>query len=313
MSRVFVGGSWAYSPAEVFTSYRPRFHADPWFQTQRSRLVAWAERAEPETPTAAYKTMFAVCQFARFARDREIPLEPERLFTPENVEWYISTELSTRNEHSRSTQRAALRLVGRAITRRAAWPPADPRYKKPTAAEPYSATEQHHLISLSDIQATERRRRACRGAVCLGLGAGLRGPELERVRGSDVERRDGLVVVHVCGDRERVVPVRRQHAGEVLRLAFDYPDEPLLGPFKPHQRDPLSRIKSLLEIPSWSPPLELRRLRTTWMVAVLNEGIGLADFADAAGVTDLRFTHLLPHLTRKEPADVARRLAGTTA
>jgi hypothetical protein len=313
VSRAYVGGVWAHTTDEVYARYRPRFCDERWFVAAREQLIGWARSVNAATPTAAYKNTMYVCQFARFAHKHDIPLEPEVLFTPENVEWYVQTELTEHGEHSRSTQRGSLRLVGRTITRRVAWPPPETRFPKPAAAEPYSSLEQHRLISLADIQATERRRRACRGAVRLGLGGGFRGPELERITGADVEQRDDLVMVHVRGDRERTVPIRREHAHDVLELAFEHPEEPLLGPFKPHQRDPFSRIKALLEIPSWAPPLEVRRLRATWMVSVLNEDIQLATFVDVAGVTDFRFTHLLPHLHRKDTSEVARALAGHTA
>ncbi|MDT0212059.1 hypothetical protein [Curtobacterium sp. BRD11] len=312
MSRAFVGGSWAYTVEEVFERYRPRFAHEPWFVDARETLVGFARRTNPTTPTAAYKTVLSSCKMGRFAHHHGIPLDPEMLFTPENVEWYVATELRNHGEHSRGTQRAALREIGRHVTRRAGWTSPDPRYQRASIAEPYSAAEQHALCSLAPKQRTERRRRALEGIVRLGLGAGLRGTEMEAVAAADFERRDRLLFVHVRGPRSRTIPIRRAHQVALLQLLNDYPSGPLLGPFTPDQRNPLSRIKSLLEIPAeWAPPLELRRLRATWMVEVLNADIQLSTFADAAGITDLRFAHLLPHLTpRKDPGLIAATLAG---
>ncbi|MFZ6990409.1 hypothetical protein ACO0E1_00830 [Curtobacterium sp. RRHDQ66] len=311
MSRVFVSGVWVHTADEAIDRYRPRFAAEPWFTDAHPTLISWVRQAQPQNPTAAYRYILSTCYFARFGARNDLPIDAETLFTPENVDWYTSTALADHGEHSRSTQRAALREVGRAITRRAGWKSPEPQFQKPATAEPYSSAQRADLMGLVDLQPSPGLTRLMSGMLACGFGAGLRGPEMERVTAADVERRGPLVALHIMGPRARTVPVRRQDAETILRLAFDHPDEPLLGPFKPHQRDPVSRAKRRLDLPPWAPPLETRRLRATWMVDVLNEDIQLSTFAAAAGITDLRFAGLLPHLkTRKDPEVVAATLAG---
>ncbi len=64
----------------------------------------------------------------------------------------------------------------------------------------------------------ERRRRAA-GLVCLGAGAGLIRGDLREVRGTDVARRSGGVVVTVRGARPRTVPVLARYHARLLAAA----------------------------------------------------------------------------------------------
>jgi integrase len=75
------------------------------------------------------------------------------------------------------------------------------------AKAPYSAAEIAGFLALADAQPTAGRRMRAAGLVCLGAGGGLIGADLRKVRGSDVLRRSGGVIVQVTGRRPRVVPV----------------------------------------------------------------------------------------------------------
>jgi integrase len=311
VSRAYVAGRWAYSATEAISWYRPRFHEEQWYQQVRALLEELVTAIRPPTPAAAYKSMVAVSYFVRFMREQDAPMDVERLFTPENVDWYVAVYLREHGEHSRSTQRGALEQIGRTATRRAKWKPDRPQFAKTAAAQPYTNTHLNEYFSLSTQQRTEARCRTFQGILVGALGSGLRGQELQALSAADIDREGQLVFIRIHGDRARRVPVRREYSYALLQLALEYPEGPLLGRFREHQKNPLSAMKSHLELHDDTPPLEFRRLRATWMVTVLNEDIQLATFAQIAGITDLRISHLLPYLTtRKDAGTIASIVAG---
>jgi hypothetical protein len=57
------------------------------------------------------------------------------------------------------------------------------------------------------------------GRVCLGVGAGLIRADLRTVRGSDIARRSGGVIVQVNGNRPRAVPVLAHYHEPLLASA----------------------------------------------------------------------------------------------
>lgn len=311
VSRAWVGGAWVYSADEVIDRYRSvHAHESTWAK-QNAFVRPLVAALRLRTPTAAYKAMVAASDYVRWLSAQDVPLDAEAVFTPENVEWYCATQLQRLGEHSRSTKRGALRQIGRASTRRAAWSPPDTRFAKPLAAEPYCTDERRGLRCLVPVQPTEARRRFFAGVLGLGFGFGLRGVEMRYVHASDLFERRGALHVRVRGERARTVPARAALTQSLLQLALEYPEGPLLGPYRDEQKAPMSRMKARLIIPDNAPALSLRRLRTSWMVDVLNDGVPLGDFAAAAGATDLRLGSLLPHLHRKDTAAVIAQLTGT--
>lgn len=312
--QVYLAGRWVGDIDEAIEAYQPAFAAEQWYVQARPYLNELVRLARPSNAVSARNQIQALSYAARFANEREQPLVAESFLSPAFVDWYLEISMTEHGAHSKSTHRAALTAIGTAATTRAPWTKPRPRYPRANDALPYSPSEVSDYMALVDKQKTRRRSRLLEGLLALGIGAGLRGTEMTRVWARHVHREDDFTVIHVPGDSSRTVPFRRRFAPVVNQMALDHEAEPLLGPFREDQRDPLSRMKSLLHIPDYAPPLELRRLRATWMVQVLNEDVQLATFAEAAGVTDLRFTALLPYLTTRKDRDAEYLgLAGSTS
>ncbi len=117
--------------------------------------------------------------------------------------------------------RRTLRTNLRFLARRAvpALAPADAPLPRERSKAPYSAAEISGYLALADAQPTTARRMRAAGLVCLGAGAGLIRSDLRGVRGSDITRRSGGVVVEVRGRRPRVVPVLARYHDLLLASA----------------------------------------------------------------------------------------------
>ena len=91
--------------------------------------------------------------------------------------------------------RTNLRFIGRRVVPHLY--PADLPLPRDRAKAPYSAAEIGGYLALADAQPTAGRRMRAAGLVCLGAGAGLIRGDLREVRGSDVARRSGGVIVAI--------------------------------------------------------------------------------------------------------------------
>ena len=115
---------------------------------------------------------------------------------------------------ARRTLRTNLRFLARAVVPQLV--PADAPLPRERAKAPYAPAEIDGYLALADAQPTAARRMRAAGLVCLGAGAGLIRSDLRQVRGTDVTRRSGGVVVQVRGRRPRVVPVLARYHEPLL-------------------------------------------------------------------------------------------------
>jgi hypothetical protein len=149
---------------------------------------------------------------------------------------------------------------------------------------PYSKAEMKALRADAARQSTPRRRRAVTALILLGAGAGLDGRWARKVRGTDVARVHGVVVVRVGEPRARGVPVLKEFEEELLRLARDAGDEYVVGGHTTH-RNRTNEIAARFEDGHDHPKLEPKRLRSTWIVTHLTIGTRLPELLEAAGTS----------------------------
>jgi hypothetical protein len=120
--------------------------------------------------------------------------------------------------------------------------------------------------------------------VCLGAGAGLAGADLREVRGTDLARRCGGVLVEVRGPRPRSVPVLGRYHSPLLAAAAFSGSRLIIGGRVPARRNLTYPVTAALAGGTGLPRLEGSRLRSTWLRDCA-EILGLATFMHAAGIT----------------------------
>jgi len=126
------------------------------------------------------------------------------------VEAFLTIGCSTLRAHSLGTYRSTLRRRGSFPTSRQF--PASP------APLPYSERDLAALWSRARSQASRARVHNATVLLAAMVGAGLRPREVAHLRGSDVRRLKGRVLVRVRG-ASRLVPVRDPDAGVLVALA----------------------------------------------------------------------------------------------
>jgi integrase len=183
---------------------------------------------------------------------------------------------------TRRTLRTNLRFLARAVV--PALLPADAPLPRERARAPYSPAEIDGYLALAAAQPAAARRMRAAGLICLGAGAGLIRADLRNVRGTDVSRRSGGVIVTVGGRRPRVVPVLARYHQPLLASTAFAGTGLVTGGTDPHRGNITNPLVTALAGGTGLPRLDTSRLRATWLAdcAAL---IGLPAFMHAAGIT----------------------------
>jgi hypothetical protein len=183
---------------------------------------------------------------------------------------------------TRRTLRTSLRFLARRVVPGLA--PADAPLPREHARAPYSPAEIAGYLALADAQPAVARRMRASGLVCPGAGAGLIRAGLRDVRGSDVIRRPGGMVVQVRGARPRAVPVLARYHDRLLASAAFAGQALVTGGTDPARRNLTTPLVTALAGGTGLPRLDTSRLRATWLAECAGLP-GLATFLHAAGIT----------------------------
>ncbi len=265
--------------------------------------------AAPDTVNRAKAYLFAASRLGAFAETVGLELACDVVLHPSVIERCCTPGVTTMSPATRRTVRTNLRAIARAT---GATGPRSAALSRERAKPPYSLAEIACYLTLADTQPTEARRMRASALVCLSAGAGLVGADLKGVRGTDVERRAGGVVVEVrAGRRPRTVPVLARYHVRLLAAAAWAGGRLLIGGTSPGRRNVTTPLTSSLAGGADLPRVDIARLRATWLCCVA-EMIGLRAFLDAAGITcSQRLGDLLAGLEVPDDARAVAMLSGT--
>jgi integrase len=253
----------------------------------------------------AKNLLWAAGKLADYAASLGLELTPPVVLHPSVAERFTRCAPGLSGA-ARRTLRTNLRFIGRRVVPQLY--PADLPLPRERAKQPYPAAEIAGFLALAGAQPTAERRMRAAGLICLGAGAGLIRADLRDVRGSDVVRRSGGVVVTVRGARARTVPVLARYQGRLLAAARFAGDGLVCGGAVHGRRNLTGRLTASLDGGGGLPRLDTSRLRATWL-ADCGELLGLATFMRAAGIScSQRLGDLVAGLESAGEAEAVRLL-----
>jgi len=262
-------------------------------------------RTAPERRERAKCLLWAAGKLADYAMPLGLEAVPEVLLHPSTAERFTRCAPGLSGV-ARRTLRTNLRFIGRRVVPQ--FYPQDAPLPRERAKAPYGPAEIAGFLALADAQPTAERRVRAAGLVCLGAGAGLIRGDLRDVRGADVARRSGGVVVIVRGARPRTVPVLARYHARLLAAAESAGAGLVCGGADPGRRNLTNQLVRALDGGGGLPRLDTSRLRATWL-ADCGELLGLATFMAAAGIScSQRLGDLVAGLEPGGEADAVRLL-----
>jgi hypothetical protein len=266
-------------------------------------LLGTAVMAPREVPRA--RSVLAL--LARSAAGQGIPVSPAWLLDYDVVEAFCVRGCAGRASSTRGTYRSVLYQLAvsvHGVRGRRGTP-----FAGAGALAPYSGPERAELAGVAAAQRGPARRASALAMVVFGIGAGLRPGELTALRGGDVARVRGRVVVQVTSGRApRVVPVRPRYAGRALRLARAAGGEFVFcpGPADRAYKNFVNVFAARLARDPDAPALSMSRARSSFLCDHLATGTPLPVLLEVAGIAEAeslaRYARHVPGLSSSKAA-----------
>jgi hypothetical protein len=266
-------------------------------------------QAAPARRERAKNLLWAAGKLASWAAGLGLDLVPEVLLHPSVIERFTAHAPGLTGV-TRRTLRTNLRFLARAVVPQLL--PADLPLPRERARAPYAPAEIGGYLALAGAQPTIARRMRATGLVCLGAGAGVIRADLRAVRGTDICRRSGGVIVQVRGARPRVVPVLARYHDFLLASAEFAGDQLVTGGADPGRHNITTPLITALAGGTGLPKLDTSRLRATWLAEVARQ-LGLATFLHAAGIScSQRLGDITATLDPADEEQAVRLLGGSS-
>ena len=292
-------------PPAPHYDYTPKMPAEHWNAIEDfvRRVV---QRTAPLTAYSEKQLYPAASRLALFAwATAGLPLEDDVVFDPGVIERFTRAELATYSHAGRNTIRARLRRMSEALL----GDEARGRFRalgKAESSRPYTDADVASLLSWAAAQQETERQTSASALLALGLGAGLTGQEIIRLRVEDISEDADGVVVSVTGDGARDVPVL--HQWETFLLERKRFVGPIGWAFRSGQRG--GNVNLVTDFASRRPapavPLQARRMRATWLSDHLTAGTPLGALLPAAGLESAEALDRVLQATFPLDPDLAR-------
>jgi hypothetical protein len=248
-------------------------------------------------PYAPGKIMTPLAQLVAWAETQGVPLDPRTLLDQATIERFALTANGDRDlvANSRRTRLSMLRRASEALLldQLGQRPPVR-LSAAPSPFAPYGPLDiADWLIWAQHLRSALQRRNASI-LLSLGLGCGLAPEDIAELRGEHIERGpSGRAFVHVPGRRQRTVLCRYAYEDLLLTQAQRIGSQEWV--FRPDwdnrtskhlysgwaERFPRATGHDTREI------LQPQRLRTTWIVDLLDHEIHIAVVLRASGLSTL--------------------------
>jgi integrase len=204
------------------------------------------------------------------------------IFSPPVIDRFTSQGLPQYTKAGRNTMRSRLRRMADVLLGDEREPDRERPMGNSDTVRPYSQAEIAALYSWATGQPDGERYSSAMTLLALGLGAGLTGSEIARLKIGDIQVDDKGVIVHVAGTRPRDVPVLREWEGMLLERVTGR-DAGSWAFREGREGENRNLVTDFAARSRGEVGLQARRMRATWIVHHLDAGTPLAALLVAAG------------------------------
>lgn len=213
-----------------------------------------------------------------------VDLSAEVILAPETLDAFVADGCAHLASGTGQNYRHSLRRVGEAVVGPPMYPPRPLPLSQSDQVRPYSRSDERSLAGWARGLPTPRMRNGAVALLGLGLGAGLQSGEMELADASWINTTEAGLTIVVPGRRARRVPVVAAWEWAVRDALDRSGDGPLFA--RTGTAAKRKRVSVFTEnLPRYgAPKLSVQRMRVTWVVGRLDDGVPLNVLAAAAGV-----------------------------
>ncbi|KGJ72346.1 hypothetical protein GY21_15935 [Cryobacterium roopkundense] len=286
---------------EVIIRFRPQLSAQQWDAVREFTIIT-AINMKPRTFETVRRMMTMTGRFNAWVwATAGTTLTVERVYTQNNVYRYLQERLPKHSETHRWGVARQLGTIAEALAENTIT-----RFPTPHAnrRRPFSIAEVASMHSWAASLTTDLKRQNAQALLGLAGGAGLRANEIIDLRLGDIDIVDGRLFVTVPGKNPRRVPVRHPWNRTLLRSLAGRSD-PMEYVFRGYRFEEYRprAIQTFLTDHPGRVRATLTRLRATWIVAQIDNGLPLPILMALAGFSTTGC--LDKHLVHARPLDIA--------
>lgn len=301
-------GALAPEVREAIEKYRPVALSETQWAALRDLVLRLVVGYRPPSPVSTRNVATIVVSFLTWVwdlpdrPDPAAPPTPEELLSAPLEEAFIRRRVDDPGAPTGSvgTERSVLRRCLRSLDADAV----DVVLNHTPVAPPYTPDQCEQFAMVALAQNTVARERNACYLIGLSLGAGLAPEDYRAVRCADITEQhttDGTTYLTVTVTRagaSRTVPIRSAYEPLVrraLELSTDLPSDALVLGGKATKRNVTESARREILTARGPLDLEVNRLRTTWLFALMNAQVPLRELLQMAGLRSPRtLTNLLP-------------------
>lgn len=296
--------------------YVPDLEPGVWEQV-RPFVAEVLDGLDIERASYAKTTVRAAARFAAYAVTLGRDATVDDALEPDLVESYIAVQRKKAKTSGVGLEIVAsegsrLRVIGRTLRPRLPWPVVRERSAKRPLLPLYTPRQYQDFLAAARALRDDDTRRVVFGVLALGLGAGVPGGNMRRVRTDDVHvDHTGTTWVTVRGadDRAcRTVPVAGPWdtvLADAIHLAIaSQTADGFVVPYSPRASGLSDRLTNIARR---NPALDIdpHRLRTTWLAERMHAGVPLHTLLTYAGLTSAETLVQIAALAQPQPFDDA--------
>jgi integrase len=287
---------------EVIIRYRPQLSNVQW-EAVREFTIRNAVRMKPRTFETVRRLMTMSARFNGWVwASMGTTLTVERVYTQNHVYRYLQERLP---KHSQAHRWGLVRQLGTIADALAGTDVKPlPSLRRRPSRRPFNSAEVASMHSWAASLTTSLRRQNAQALLGLAGGAGLRPDEIIDTRIGDVDVVDGRVFVNIPGRHPRRVPVRNPWNRTLMRSLAGRtdPNEYIFRAYRLEEYRPRAIQTFLTDHPA-RVRATVSRLRSTWIVAQIDNGLPLPVLMAIGGFT--ASSGLDKHLIHARPWDIA--------
>jgi len=266
---------------EVIIRFRPQLSAQQWDAVREFTIIT-AINMKPRTFETVRRMMTMTARFNAWVwATTGTTLTVERVYTQNNVYRYLQERLPKHSEIHRWGVARQLGTIAEALAENTVTRLPTPRANR---RRPFSIAEVASMHSWAASLTTDLKRQNAQALLGLAGGAGLRANEIIDLHLADIDIVDGRLFVTVPGKNPRRVPVRHPWNRTLLRSLAGRSD-PMEYVFRAYRFEEYRprAIQTFLTDHPGRVRATLSRLRATWIVAQIDNGLPLPILMALAG------------------------------
>lgn len=297
------GGLTGLDPARTrrVDGYRPQGVDDDVWVAIRDTHRAAMQRCGSLSDSGFSQTMSIVTSFLVWRHSRQLDVTLSEAFTQNAIDTFCEHGLDGKEPSTRNTYRTRLTPIAVALDPNAIARPAYSTRGHQPIKPCYTAAEERAIRRAVVAHPDGVTGRKLAAVVALAAGAGLDTTDMRYLERGHIHIETTGITIDVPGNRPRLTVVRSVYDDMLIAGIEGLSPNQMVFGTKANRRNVLGNVFANAVVFDDTPPIDVSRLRATWLAAHMQAAVPIQIILTAAGLKSARaLVDLLPYLPDDE-------------